>query len=133
MTCDQAHILATLERAAAAGDPAGDVYARLFVAHPGLEALFLMDQDGGVRGSMLQNAIDCLIDCAGPGMITPAVMASERQNHVAYGVPDGVFDAFFAAIRDTIAARCGEAWTAEAGAAWARTLDRLAATGHPTG
>ena len=47
------------------GDPTADVYARLFAAHPELEALFLMDRDGGVRASMMQQALECIVDHTG--------------------------------------------------------------------
>ena len=59
-------ILATLEIVAERrGDPTPDVYARLFAVHPELEALFLMDRDGGVRASMMQQALECIVDHAG--------------------------------------------------------------------
>jgi hemoglobin-like flavoprotein len=47
-----------------AGDVTGLVYTRLFAAYPELEDLFLMDTDGGVRGSMLSQAFECLMDLA---------------------------------------------------------------------
>ena len=94
------------------GDPAPAIYARLFADHPDLEPLFLMDTDGGVRGSMLQQSFDCLI---------------ERVNHGTYGVPDNLFDAFFTTIRDCVKAAMGTDWTAETDAAWSRLLVRTAA------
>ena len=45
-----------------AGDVTDEVYARLFARYPELEAMFSMDTDGGVRGSMLMQAFDCLMD-----------------------------------------------------------------------
>ena len=71
-----------------AGDVTGLVYARLFATHPELEDLFLMDTDGGVRGSMLAQAFECLMDLAeGPGTLAETVIRSERVNHDTYDVP----------------------------------------------
>ncbi|MEQ9434767.1 globin [Hyphomonas sp.] len=106
------------------GDPAPGIYARLFAAHPELEALFLMDTDGGVRGSMLQQAFECLIDVAEGGRMAGVVLGAERVNHESYGVPDNLFDAFFLAIRDSVKASLADDWTAETSAAWTRLLAR---------
>ncbi|HOY76177.1 MAG TPA: hypothetical protein PLN33_00135 [Hyphomonadaceae bacterium] len=52
-------ILETLELVAERhSDPTAAIYQRLFNAHPELEALFLMDRDGGVRASMVQQAFE---------------------------------------------------------------------------
>ena len=59
------------------GDPAPVIYARLFSDHPELETLFLMDTDGGVRGSMLQQCFDCLIDVAEGGIMAPVILGAE--------------------------------------------------------
>ena len=54
---DGAVITRTLEMVAERrGDPTADVYVRLFGRYPELERLFLMDRDGGVRASMMQQA-----------------------------------------------------------------------------
>ena len=109
------------------GDPAPAIYARLFADHPDLEPLFLMDTDGGVRGSMLQQSFDCLIDMAEGGIMAPVILGAERVNHGTYGVPDNLFDAFFTTIRDCVKAAMGTDWTEETDAAWSRLLVRMAA------
>lgn len=109
------------------GDPAPVIYARLFADHPDLEALFLMDTDGGVRGSMLQQSFDCLIDVAEGGSLAPVILGAERVNHGTYGVPDNLFDAFFTTIRDCVREAMGADWKAETDAAWSRLLARTAA------
>lgn len=113
----------SLEIAAAAGDPSEAIYRRLFAAHPELEALFVMDTDGGVRGGMLAQAFTCLIDLAGDGQIARTVVAVERENHYSYGVPDAVFDGFLAIARDEVRARCGPAWTPAMDTAWSQVLE----------
>ena len=109
------------------GDPAPVIYTRLFADHPDLEPLFLMDTDGGVRGSMLQQSFDCLIDMAEGGIMAPVILGAERMNHGTYGVPDNLFDAFFTTIRDCVRDAMGSDWTAETEAAWSRLLARTAA------
>ena len=108
------------------GDPAPVIYARLFSDHPELETLFLMDTDGGVRGSMLQQCFDCLIDVAEGGIMAPVILGAERVNHGTYGVPDNLFDAFFTTIRDCVKAVMRADWTAELDGAWSRLLVRMA-------
>ena len=109
------------------GDPAPVIYARLFGDHPELEALFSMETDGGVRGSMLQQSFDCLIDVAEGGIMAPVILGAERVNHGTYGVPENMFDAFFTTIRDCVKAAMGTEWTAEFDGAWSRLLARTAA------
>tara|TARA_R110002094_G_scaffold17912_3_gene29547 strand:+ start:196 stop:591 length:396 start_codon:yes stop_codon:yes gene_type:complete len=104
------------------GDPAPAIYQRLFAVHPEFEALFLMDTDGGVRGSMLQQAFDCLIDVAEGGSMARVVLGSERVNHESYGVPDNLFDAFFVAIRDSVKASLQGDWAPDVDVAWSRLL-----------
>ena len=119
-------IIETLERAAeVCEDPSGRVYERLFRAHPEFETLFALDTDGGVRGSMLQTAFDCLIDLAGEGRTAPAILSSERMNHYSYGVPAETFESFFAAIRDTVCELNGEAWGDRQAREWSRLLRRV--------
>ena len=106
-----------------AGDVTEQVYARLFSAHPDLEALFLMDTDGGVRGSMLAQAFECLMDLAeGPGTLAETVIRSERVNHDTYDVPAGMFEVFFEIIRDVTREVAGSDWSPLMEAAWASVL-----------
>jgi len=106
-----------------AGDVTGLVYARLFATHPELEDLFLMDTDGGVRGSMLAQAFECLMDLAeGPGTLAETVIRSERVNHDTYDVPAGMFQVFFNIIRDVTKDAASHDWSPEAEDAWALTL-----------
>ena len=110
-----------------AGDVTDVVYARLFAAYPELEGLFLMDTDGGVRGSMLSQAFECLMDLAeGPGTLAETVIRSERVNHDTYDVPAGMFQVFFDIIRDVTKDAAGDDWSAEMDAAWAGVLAEAA-------
>lgn len=128
---DRAQIIeATLARAAEiCGDPRDAVYARLFARRPEFEDLFLLDTDGGVRGSMLQQALECLLDLAAGGGATRSIVTSEWQRHEGYGVPAAAFMLFFEAIRDTFREALGTEWSDAAEAAWAELLADIAAMG----
>ncbi|MEZ5953056.1 MAG: globin [Hyphomonas sp.] len=105
------------------GDPTEEVYARLFRTHPDLEPLFSMDTDGGVRGSMLSQAFDCLMDLAeGPGRLAETVIRAERENHDTYDVPAGMFEVFFDIIRDVTKEAAGADWTPAMETAWTAVL-----------
>lgn len=106
-----------------AGDVTAEVYSRLFAVHPELEDLFLMDTDGGVRGSMLAQAFECLMDLAeGPGTLAETVIRSERVNHDTYDVPSGMFEVFFEIIRDVTKEVAGSDWSPLMEAAWTSVL-----------
>lgn len=118
-------LVVSLETAAQAGDPAEAIYARLFSAHPELEAEFHMDLDGGVRGSMLSQAFDVLLDLAeGDGLFAAAILSTERANHYGYGVPPDMFFMFLGVIRDWVREALGEAWTAEMEEGWNHVLEK---------
>jgi hemoglobin-like flavoprotein len=97
------------------GDPAALVYARLFERHPETEALFLMDKGGHVRGQMLATALEALLD---GGERLAGLIDIERMNHVNIGVPDQVFDGFYALLMETVREALGEAWTAAMEKGW---------------
>jgi len=109
-------------------DPTPQVYARLFAAHPELEAEFHMDTDGGVRGGMLSQAFDVLLDLAdGDGTFASAILMTERANHEGYGIPPETFFLFFATIRDWVRETLGQEWTAAMDADWSDAMARAEA------
>ncbi len=125
---DMALIERSLEMVAErVGDPAPLVYARLFAEHPELEALFVRDKVGMVRGNMLQVALECLLDFAGPRAYATHFVASERVNHEGLGVPREMFDRFYATVIATFGAALGPDWTDETQEAWRRAADGLVA------
>lgn len=109
------------------GDPTADVYACLFARHPELEQLFLMDRDGGVRASMMQQALECILDYVGDRLVAPQIIASSRIHHEGYSVPADRFDSFFVAIRDTFRDMLGPDWTPAMEREWADLLGEFAA------
>lgn len=121
-------IFETLERAGEkCADPAPLVYARLFASHPHLEALFVMDRDGSVRGSMLQTCLTIILGLLDREETPRFLISAGRMHHEGYGVPAGEFDAMFIAMRDTFRDLIGADWTPAADAAWSDLLEDIAA------
>jgi hemoglobin-like flavoprotein len=118
-------IARSLELVAERGDPAPLVYARLFAAYPEMERLFVRDTNGLVRGNMLAEAINAILDFIDRDAYGGNLMRIEIVNHENLGVPREVFPAFFTAMRDTFAAMSGEAWDDDIDAAWRALLARI--------
>ena len=108
-------------------DPAPLVYARLFAENPALEALFIRDKSGIVRGQMLSVALEALMDLAGDGHYAAGLLQTERANHDGLGVPMANFDSFFFTVLATFADIAGADWTDEMDAAWRALIDRARA------
>jgi hemoglobin-like flavoprotein len=113
------------------GDPAPQVYARLFADYPEMESLFVRDTTGAVRGEMLAMAFECILDIGGAGAYAANLIAAERVNHQGVGVPSEVFGRFFPMLAETCRELLGDAWTAEVDAAWRELLGRLDAIANP--
>ncbi len=107
------------------GDPRDAVYARLFAAYPEMEALFVRDTTGAVRGEMLAVAFECILDIGGAGAYAANLIAAERVNHDGVGVPPEIFGRFFPLLAETCRGLLGEAWTPRVDAAWSELLARL--------
>ena len=114
-----APVTRTLERVAALhGDPVDLVYAELFRRHPETEALFLLDRDGAVRGNMLANVIDVLLDWEADQRYGRNLLRAELQNHGNLGVEPELFLGFFAVLETVVARVLGPEWTQADAAAW---------------
>ena len=119
-------IAASLDRVAErCGDPAPQVYARLFAQSPQMEALFVRDTDGAVRGQMLYQVLESLLDFEGAGAYGANLIRCEVINHENLGVPPEVFASFFATVMETFRDLLGEDWTPAFESAWARLLARI--------
>jgi hemoglobin-like flavoprotein len=122
---DAAAITRSLELVAERGDPTAAVYARVFAAHPDMEALFVRDVTGAVRGNMLTEAVTAILDLVDRDTYGSNLVRIEIVNHENLGVPRTVFPVFFTAMRDTFKEMSGAAWTAEIDAAWTVLLRRI--------
>jgi hemoglobin-like flavoprotein len=113
------------------GDPAPQVYARLFAAYPEMEALFVRDTTGAVRGEMLAVAFECILDIGGAGAYAANLIAAERVNHEGVGIPPEIFARFFPLLVETCRELLGDAWTVEVDSAWTELLGMLMAIADP--
>lgn len=128
---DAAAITRSLELVAERGDPTAAVYARVFSVHPEMEQLFVRDVDGSVRGNMLSEVVNAVLDLIDRDSYGTNLMRIEAVNHENLGVPRNVFPLFFTAMRDVFRDELGAAWSAEIDAAWGALLskiDRILAT-----
>lgn len=107
------------------GDPAPQIYARLFAAFPETEALFVRDTTGAVRGEMLAVTFQCLLDVTGAGAYAANLIRAERVNHEGVGVPADAFARFFPIVMESCRDLLGEAWTPQIDAAWTELLAEL--------
>ena len=120
---DAAIITRTLELAGErCADPVPRIYAQLFARHPQLEDLFVMDTDGGVRGSMVESSIEYILDFVGENQTAKFLIPAARSDHEGYGVEGDMFDEFFIAMRDVFAALLADDWTEEMAREWEALL-----------
>ncbi len=116
----------SLERAGeVGGDITALVYARLFRENPEMEALFVRDADGAVKGEMLMRVIEAILDFQGPRAFANTLIQCEVVTHEGYGVPPEVFGVFFTTVATTVREVVGDEWTVATEAAWSRLLAEL--------
>jgi hemoglobin-like flavoprotein len=119
-------IVASLELAAArCDDLTPRVYDRLFVAKPETRAMFRADPKNLVKGSMLELALEAILDFTGEKKASHRLIFCEVQSHDAYGTQPEIFTVFFVVIRDVLRELLGTDWSAEIDAAWDATLKGL--------
>lgn len=116
----------TLELAAELGaDLTPQVYARLFAEHPDMEALFVRDTNGAVRGEMLARVFEMILDFIDRRAYAAQMIQCEVVTHEGYGVPPQVFGIFFSTVADTLRDTLGAGWTPAADAAWREMLQEM--------
>lgn len=120
-------VTASLEAAAANGDPSAEVYRRLFARDPRFEALFVRDVQGQVRGHMLQEALDALLRLADGEPLGRQMLRAEAVNHEGLDVPRDAFPLLYVALAETVRDLAGAAWTAEFAAAWEAAVAEVTA------
>jgi hemoglobin-like flavoprotein len=107
------------------GDPADAVYRRLFAEHPEVEALFVLDRQGQVRGNMLANVLEALLDISGERRHGLNLILAERVNHEGLGVPPALFGRFFEIVMEATRDLLGAEWTPEIDTAWRTALSEI--------
>ncbi len=119
---------ASLEAAAArGGDLTALVHDRLFDRHPALRGEFWRDGNGAVRGEMLAQLFETLIDLAGPRRSAALVIASEVTTHDAYGISRQHFAEFFDVVCEAVEIAAGPDWTPAMAGAWQQLLGEVRA------
>ena len=100
------------------GDPQPQIYQRLYAQYPDTKALFVLDTDGGVRGSMLQTTLETILDYAAKDRLDDVSLSAWRSHHQGYDVEPDTFSNFFVIIRDCAKDTLGESWSPEMEHAW---------------
>jgi hemoglobin-like flavoprotein len=101
------------------------VYARLFAAHPQMEALFWRDTSGAIKGEMLAKVLEAILDFIGERHYAARLIQCEVVTHEGYDVPPQIFATFFGVVAQTVRAVLDADWTAEFDAAWRSLLADL--------
>ncbi len=101
------------------------VYQRLFAAHPDMEALFVRDTNGSVRGEMLARVFEMILDFIDRRAYAAQMIQCEVVTHEGYGVPPEVFGIFFQTVADTLRDVVGADWTPAADSAWKAMLTEM--------
>jgi hemoglobin-like flavoprotein len=109
------------------GDPTEAVYGLLFARHPDMRELFVRDTNGAIRGQMLHQAIEIVLDYIGARGFSANFIAAEVVNHENLGVPPEVFASLFGVMRDAFREVLGEAWTPAFDQAWRELVAELRA------
>ena len=115
--------------AEARGDPTDEIYALLFERHPHFEAMFVLDTDGGVRGSMLTASFDCILGVAEGSEMPRRLLEAARTDHEGYGLNALDIDEMFVTIRDVTRTSMGPKWSDAYDAAWTILLSELRSIG----
>ncbi len=116
----------TLEIAGERGeDLTSRVYLRLFAAHPEMEALFIRDTNGSVRGEMLARVFEMILDFIDGRAYAAQMIQCEVVTHEGYGVPPAVFGIFFSTVADVLKESLGADWTADMDTAWQDLLGEM--------
>jgi hemoglobin-like flavoprotein len=115
---DSEAIILSLDLAAGKGDLAPLVYERLFARHPEMEAQFVRDTNGAVKGEMLARVFEMVLDYVDTGAYAEGMIRNEVVTHDGYGVPPDVFPLFFDVVAESVREVAGEAWTGAMTAAW---------------
>jgi hemoglobin-like flavoprotein len=101
------------------------VYARLFAAHPEMEALFVRDTNGAVRGEMLARVFEMILDFIDRRAYAAQMIQCEVVTHEGYGVPPEVFGVFFVTVADTLREILDADWTPTIDASWRAMLREM--------
>jgi hemoglobin-like flavoprotein len=98
------------------------VYARLFRQQPQMQAMFVRDTNGQVRGEMLARVIEAILDFVGERHYAATLIQCEVITHDGYDVPPDVFRTFFGVVAETVREVVDTRWTPAMDEAWRSLL-----------
>lgn len=125
-TIDIALVQRTWDQVVPISDTAAQLfYDRLFELDPSLRAMFAHSDMTEQRKKLMQMITVAVRGLGRIEELVPAIQALGRR-HVNYGVTDAHYDTVGAALLWTLERGLGDAYTAEAHAAWAATYNTLA-------
>ncbi|HEY1708238.1 MAG TPA: globin [Rhizomicrobium sp.] len=107
------------------------VYEKLFARFPEMEALFIRDRNGAVRGEMLARLIEAILDFLDGDTYATNFLRCEIVTHEGYGVPPDVFPKFIEALVTTVRDLSASDWTPVTEDSWNTLLARLTPTQSP--
>jgi hemoglobin-like flavoprotein len=107
------------------GDLAPRVYALLFGRQPEMAALFWRDKDNAIKGEMLAQVFETILDFIAERRYADHFLRAEVTTHEGYDVPREVFATFFGITEEAVRDACGAEWTDEMAQAWNRLLADL--------
>ena len=107
------------------GDLTDAVYALLFERHPEARILFRRDSNGAVRGEMLTQVFEAIIDFVGDRRYSAHLIQCEVVTHSGYDVPPDLFATFFGIVGEVVATACGSGWSQVMAKAWSSMLTDL--------
>lgn len=84
--------------AVGAVDPSARIFTLLFSQYPEFESYFVLDRSGAVRGSMLQQSFEIILDYVDGGCSYSLHLVGARYNHDTYEVAPEEFLSFFSII-----------------------------------
>ena len=104
------------------GDLTPRVYAVLFAREPQLRELFWRDVNDAIKGEMLMQVIEAILDFVGERRYADHLVEAEAMNHEGFEVPREVFGTFFGIVADVVRETCGDDWTHAMETAWSGVL-----------
>ena len=108
------------------GDPKLPVYRRLFERRPDFEGLFVMDTDGGVRGAMLEEAINCIVELAeGDAVRARFRLEAVELAHDGFTLSPSDIHLLFDVIAEVLKTGLDAGWSSQNQAEWTALLDQL--------
>ena len=107
------------------GNPAPQIYERMFRRSPELEPMFVLDRNGSVRAEMIRLCFDALLDLEQEGLYARSLIATELTTHGNNGITPLQFVSLFDTIRDVVREITAEQWQPRHEQAWNEVLSKV--------